>query len=360
MPGGTPTHLDHSCVVPGCPRPAPHANLCRTCEDTLLADLRALIRHPGVDQRGTPLPGLVADLITTLSRSDRVGHASVGVITRTPTPQLPFAEHAADALAVLRSVLTTWVRDLWETYAPRGPEWYPIATVTLPDGVTAVIEQATYAIAPGTVVAIPDADVQVWTTDTGTVTVQLRRIHDPHRPQSTAPALTCGDSLEDMAAWLTRHPSWMTGHPAAAELYAEITAVVARAQRVIDRRAERCFAGACGAVIENVTCLEYLFAHLDQDWIYCPTCGSRWNVEDRRAWLIGYAEARVPMTATEIAEHLTSAGVSVTAATIRAYKARERIHPVGKDGRGNPTYYIEEVRKALAERYKHLRSRATG
>lgn len=360
MSGGTPTHLDHSCVVPGCGRPAPHANLCRTCSDTLLADLRALIRHPGVDQRGVPLPGLVADLITTLSRSDRVGHASVGVITRTPTPQLPFAEHAADALSVLRGVLSSWIRDLWETYAPRGPEWYPIADVALADGQAAVIEQATYAIAPGTVVAIPDADVQVWTTEDGTVTVQLRRIHDPHRPQGAAPTLTCGDSLEDMAAWLTRHPSWMTGHPAAAELYDEITAAVARAQRVVDRRADRRFAGACGAVIENVTCVEYLFAHLDQPFIRCPTCGSLWDVDERRRYLIGYAEARVPMTAAEIAEHLSGAGVTVTAAAIRAYKARDRIHAVGKDHRGNPTYYIQDVRTALADRYKHLHPRAAG
>lgn len=104
---------DPSCARAGCGRPAVNAYLCSTCVDDLRVALEHIIEYPATDAHGVPLRGLADELTTTLLRNDRVGE-SVGWITLTPDNPLPYAQHASDAIATLRTVLSTWIRELWE------------------------------------------------------------------------------------------------------------------------------------------------------------------------------------------------------------------------------------------------------
>jgi len=105
---------DPACATAGCGRPTTDAYLCWTCRDTLTSELAHIIEFRLGGHRGVPLPGLAAELTTTLLRSDHVGSESVGWIRYTPDNALPYAQHASDAADRLRNTLSTWIRDLWE------------------------------------------------------------------------------------------------------------------------------------------------------------------------------------------------------------------------------------------------------
>lgn len=280
---------DPQCTRAGCGRPVVDAYLCRTCGDDLRVELERVIEFNLTDSRGKPLPGLAAELTTTLQRNDRVGGESVGWITYTPDNGIPYAAHAADAADHLRTVLSTWIRDLWET-----------------NGGHAVLGE-----------------------------------------------FRCEDTLVAMAGWLLLRPSWMSLHIAAGELYADITEALYRAWRAIDRAPTRAYSGICGATDEDTgqECGQPLYSDPEHNWVVCKTCGAEWNVHERRQWLLNLA-AETPLTATRMAGLLGHAGISISSARIRAYASDKRIEAVGRDGRGRPLYLISAVRQAIADRYK--------
>lgn len=277
---------DPQCARAGCGRPTVDAYLCRTCAHDLRVELEHIIEWPATDARGTPIPGLEHELTTTLQRNDRVGGADVGWITYTPEHPIPYAQHASDAIATLRTVLSTWIRELWET-----------------NGGDAMGE------------------------------------------------FRCEDTLAGMADWLLLRPSWMSLHTAAGELYLDITQAIATAWRAVDRAPANVYSGICGATTDDGDCGQPLYSPPDHTWVRCRTCGSVWDVHERRQWLLGYAE-QTPLTATRMAGLLAHAGITITAAQIRCYSARGRIEVVDRDQRGHPLYRISDVRKAIADRYK--------
>jgi len=279
---------DPQCTRPGCGRPVVDAYLCRTCGDDLRVELERIIEFNLTDSHGEPLPGLAAELTTTLQRNDRVGGESVGWITYTRDNGIPYALHASDASDHLRAVLSTWIRELWET-----------------NGGEAVLGD-----------------------------------------------FRCEDTLVGMAGWLLLRPSWMTLHVAAGELYADITEAIYRAWRAIDRAPARAYSGVCGAVTDELgECGQPLYSDPDHTWVVCRACGAEWNVHERRQWLLALAD-ETPLTATRMAGLLTHAGISVTAAQIRSYGAHGRIDVVDRDDRGHPMYRISDVRQAIVDRYK--------
>lgn len=273
---------DPACASDGCGRPTTDAYLCWTCRDTLKIELTHIIEFRTSGHRGVPLPGLAAELTTTLLRNDRVGGESVGWIRFTPDQALPYAQHASDAGQRLRNTLSTWIRDLWETNGGS-------------------------ALGP----------------------------------------LDCANSLVDMARWLLLRPSWMALHPAAGELYADITGAIAHAWAIVDRAPERVFSGMCGAQTEMGECGQPLYSAPEHDWVRCRSCDTEWVVAERRQWLLGHAELE-PMTATRMAGLLAYAGVKITASAIRNLAFRGKIDPVSRNARGHAEYRIDDVRRVLA------------
>lgn len=148
------------------------------------------------------------------------------------------------------------------------------------------------------------------------------------------------DTIGDMAEWLAQRGTLIRQHPAAAELVDELDTALDRAERIIDAPRATWPVGACGAG----ECTAQLYAHVDAHAVRCRECGTRHDVDSRRAWLVDEAQSEL-LTAAEMARALpTVAGVEVTAERIRQWAHRGRILSAGQDQLGRPTYRVADVR----------------
>jgi hypothetical protein len=231
---------DHQCATL-CGRPAPEAELCRTCSDALCADLRT-VGNRTTDSHGNPVRTLADELLVTLTRGNRTTNARVG--GRSATTPLPWHEAAGDTVRRLRSALGTWASRLHLLYSPKLPD------PTDPTG---------------------------W-------------FQPP--PDFTA-------DVESLAAWLLRHPTWMAQHPDAAELFIDITGVIGEAWRIIDRVPDRWYAGPCSVK----DCAGQVFGDPGGPVGSCTACGNTYDMVQRRAFLLDAARDYV-LTAAELSRAL--------------------------------------------------------
>jgi hypothetical protein len=169
-----------------------------------------------------------------------------------------------------------------------------------------------------------------------------------HKPEDDWP----DDTAASMAAWLSARLSRLNKHPAAQELHGEILGAVRAAERVVDRPADRWYAGICAAPLDGgQRCQRDLYAKPAAAQVTCPECGCEWDVKERREWLLGLAED-VLASATEIARAVTRLGQPVTPAAIRGYAHRGHIVAHGQrvvGGREVPTYRLGDVLDVIAQ-----------
>lgn len=154
------------------------------------------------------------------------------------------------------------------------------------------------------------------------------------------------DTLTAVAAYLRKRVGWLRHHEAAAEAYGEIVDAVRDARRIVDRPAERLYAGPCD-------CGEDLYASLHNVYVTCASDAHEepvvWPVEDRRRWLLRSAED-VLATTTEISRALTRYSQPVTPEAIRGYKARGRLFVKGErieNGRTVALFRLGDVLKLV-------------
>ncbi|SFO83202.1 hypothetical protein SAMN05421810_101104 [Amycolatopsis arida] len=172
-----------------------------------------------------------------------------------------------------------------------------------------------------------------------TITTWAREVHacNPH-------LLPPAGSTAAAAAWLVGLPGLLALHPAADELHDEITHVVARVRRVIDRPPDRIYAGPCDAPIEGERCPDHLYAHPGANRVQCGTCGTEHDVTERRNWMIDYA-AGLRVTATvALGWARLLLDKTIPRGTWDSWVSRGRIVPHGTDGRGRPVYRFGTVR----------------
>lgn len=262
------------CTAPSCSNPTTGGNVCGLCLGRIEGNLAE------VDE-------LVDDLDDTVARRTRTGHR---VGSRPAETGLPFNAGAAEVRDDLRNVLSTWVRELWETHGPRRE----VATdETAPDGSPVVVAEL-----------------------------------DP---------LDLDDTLPDMAAWLRRHPTWIEYHPAAGELVDEITDAVERVRRAIDLPPARLYCGPCP------DCGASLYARPDRATVGCRECESRHDVEALRTALLDAARAQLA-TAAEVARALPRLlGRDLSANTVRTWARTGKLTQREPDERGRPRYLVGEV-----------------
>lgn len=225
-------------------------------------------------------------LDTTLSRQDKVSAGSVGFVTGTAEKPLPLNLGASDASARLRDILCSWVRDLWETNAPRTEDGPPVFV---------------------------DADPTIIST----------------------------------SRWLMRHPTWIALHPAADELHGEISEAIYQARRSVDIPQDtRVFVGKCGFELNDVPCVEELYARAGQDEVDCHVCGTWWSVEERLTWLLGIAPDQAATSAV-LSRLLCGLGMQVGEKDIQKMGRTGAIVSVGKDPHGRRSYLVGEVLQAF-------------
>ncbi|GGM65083.1 hypothetical protein GCM10012275_39540 [Longimycelium tulufanense] len=278
------------CSVPSCGNPATGA-VCRLCLGRLAGDL-------------AEVADLVVELEATIARQVRTGQR---VGSRPADVGLPYNSGAAEVARDLRNVLSTWVRDLWETYGPRRP--MP-TDGTKPDGT---------------------------------------------RGAELEP-LDLDNTLRAMAAWLRRHPSWVEQHPAGGDLVDEITDAIERARRAVDLPPARVYCGPCPE------CGTDLYARPNRATVRCRECDMRHDVEALRSVLLDAARSTLA-TAAEIARALPRLlGRELSPNTVRTWARNGRLAKRGTDSQGRPRYRVGEVidlALATPVRRRVTRDRAT-
>lgn len=110
------------------------------------------------------------------------------------------------------------------------------------------------------------------------------------------------NNTPSMIRYLARQFSHITSQQWAPDMFDEFLDLERRLTRMVDRPADRWYAGKCEVEDDYGTCHTELYAREDRGWVDCPGCGIRHDVTERRAMLL--KEAR---------EHLVTASAAARA-----------------------------------------------
>lgn len=252
---------------------------------------------------------IVEDLELTRVGQDKIGGVPIGRVSGGGGSRLPVREHVAPVVNRLRETLGSWMRDLWETHAIRWQQC---------DGCEA------QWFGGDQLHGKPDC-TGAW----------AERIAELGQVDTSARGL---------ARWILRHQSWVTMHPAADQLYRELTGAYVAALRVIDRPDDRVYLGICSADQgDGEYCEVDLFARESQDWIRCSGCGSVRNVNERRELLTAAVDHQYLPTGLVIAA-VGRRGHRLTSSMLRNYRARERLTAYVLDPDAQPDAHGHRVR----------------
>lgn len=291
------------CLNPRCQRPS-DLHLCNGC----WGDLRALLEN---------MPDLMADITVNLAKLSKLGGASIGYFTRGEEIQTPLSLGTMTITEDLRGKMASWVRDLWERNSTDRWEECEDCETTWSHGDKSHVD--------------PDCQGE-WVVN--------------------APAVGVDNTVPALSSWLLRHPTWVRLHPAADDLFAELTEAIGDLHRIVDRSTGKRWVGNCQYEEKDELCDTPLYAEDGDRMVRCRTCGCEWDVAQMRSWWVYRAEVKKPMTPVQLSSIFAAAGVRVTPAQIRAFAARNRITSKGDNARGHPTYLIADVRSALEDRYR--------
>lgn len=156
------------------------------------------------------------------------------------------------------------------------------------------------------------------------------------------------DNMAAMSRWLMWRVDGLGLLDIGPEAVSEVTLAVERSKRVIDRPADKWYAGPCDATEE---CVGELYATSKSGNIACPECGAGYDVAARREWLLEAAEDRL-VNAADLARAVSWLGtVPLTAHRVRQWAVRERIFARGHDGK-SPLYRVGDAIDLLAQSAK--------
>ncbi len=166
------------------------------------------------------------------------------------------------------------------------------------------------------------------------------------------------NDLTSMSRWLMWRVDGLTRHEAATDAVDEITGAVNACHRVIDRPADRWFAGPCDQ------CGRDLYARQGAEKVACEACAIEYDVTARREWLLSSARDH-HATASEIARAVIvwtdhDSGESRLTDRIRKWADRGRIDVKGHveiHGRLRPLYQVGDVLDLLEQDARHAQDK---
>jgi hypothetical protein len=156
------------------------------------------------------------------------------------------------------------------------------------------------------------------------------------------------DPLILAARFLAEHVEWIRHRQEADEILADIDAARRVLVGLIDGPAPGRYLGPCGADVEETdghgqvlyhpgACDGDVYAREGSDHGTCRTCGARFNVAERRAWL-DETVAGYTFRASQIAD-----AYRIPVGTIRSWLSRGQLVAHGHDERGRPLLNVGEV-----------------
>lgn len=160
-----------------------------------------------------------------------------------------------------------------------------------------------------------------------------------------------GHPLALLALWLTGQVDWLRHRQEAEEALDAITDACRALVRVVDRRAERWYAGRCDS------CQTDLYPVAGAKTIRCPECPAEYDADQRKVKLLRDLED-VWATPEQCAHAMTSLGLPVNASTIRTWGAqRHRLAPHPESLPGRPRYRVGSVRELVEQMHAEQRER---
>ena len=147
--------------------------------------------------------------------------------------------------------------------------------------------------------------------------------------------------LRDLAAFLEHQVTWLRAQAAGAEALEEITAALRNATRVIDRPADRKYAGPC----TTKGCEGEFIAYDQARLARCRDCTATVELTARQAELLEQANDML-LTAPQLEKALGGLGTEVRAKRIHEWCARDRLTNRGTPDR--PMYRVGDVRHLAA------------
>lgn len=270
-------------------------HLCDHCQDRAVAD--ASVCGPcgrRLAQELRSIAALVPDLDLALAKQTAFGDRGLARPSAGPPP-LAYSPAVSEVMWRLRNTLTSWARVVLEEKPAReetsetplaGPEW-PLGAPDTP-------------------------------------------------PQVSQPIPT-----QKIALWLSWQVEWIRHHPAAAEAFDELHDAARCAHHVIDRPAERTYAGPCDQ------CGQDLYAKPGAAAVACSACEAKYDLHRRREWLLAAVEDTLA-TASEISRALTRLDAPITADSITSYAYRGRLTPHTRNRAGKALYRVGDVLDLIA------------
>jgi len=197
------------------------------------------------------------------------------------------------------------------------------------------------------------------TADTGCLHVSCATIRRRTWPANNVPA---------MCRYLDRQFRWIVLERWAPDILDELTNLENRLAKLIDRPADKWYAGKCSVPNEEgADCPTELYAQVDRGWIDCPTCGVRHDVTERREALLREAQD-YHVTATEAAAALlawTDYSGTETNLIKRISKWRDRDRLVVQDvlslyGKDRHLYRLGDIQALMIEHAQREQQRHIG
>lgn len=149
-------------------------------------------------------------------------------------------------------------------------------------------------------------------------------------------------SLQALSRWLLWRVDGLGFSDLGCDAVSDITRAVGRCVMVIDRPAERVYAGPC-------ECGRDLYAKPSAKVTKCPACEREWNVEEMRDWMRSNVMGRL-VTAHEGAVLLGKFELPVAQKTIDSWHERKRIVDHGRNSAGKLLYLIDDLFQLAAKR----------
>lgn len=154
------------------------------------------------------------------------------------------------------------------------------------------------------------------------------------RNQSPKPGMP-DDTLQAMSAWLLWRVDGLGLSDLGGDAVSEITRAVGRARMVIDRPAERRYAGPC-------ECGRDLYSKPGAKLTTCKGCDREYDVEEMLTWMRAGVLGRL-VTAHEGATLLGRFDLSVAQGTIDKWHERGRVVDKGHNAAGHRLYLIDDL-----------------